>query len=160
MTASLHLLLIQTILSVLEFHQISTFALADFTADREFHPALKTFLIFSCLYHYIRQTLFLSTKVLSMQNLHFRAFAKWQAVHVASHMRFLRPARSGQSCKNACWGASPNPGLRAKLARSERHASRVGCASFGRLFRARPGGIAQAGNRVKSKPPCGGASHS
>lgn len=88
MTASIHLLLIQTILSVLEFHQISTFALADFTADREFHPALKTFLIFSCLYHYIRQTLFLSTKVLSMQNLHFRAFAKWQAVHVASTCDF------------------------------------------------------------------------
>jgi len=35
--------LIQTILSVLEFHQISACALADFTADRELHPALKTF---------------------------------------------------------------------------------------------------------------------
>lgn len=33
---------IQTILSVLEFHQILPIArLADFTADREFHPALK-----------------------------------------------------------------------------------------------------------------------
>ena len=33
---------IQTILSVLELHQILRNALADFTADREFHPALKT----------------------------------------------------------------------------------------------------------------------
>ena len=32
---------IQTILSVLELHQILRNALADFTADREFHPALK-----------------------------------------------------------------------------------------------------------------------
>ncbi len=43
LTISTHLLQIQTILSVLELHQISTFALADFTADREFHPALKTY---------------------------------------------------------------------------------------------------------------------
>ena len=34
--------LIQTILSVLESHQILRHALADFTADREFHPAPKT----------------------------------------------------------------------------------------------------------------------
>ena len=40
--------LIQTILSVLDFHQISICTLADFTADREFHPALKTFILFSC----------------------------------------------------------------------------------------------------------------
>jgi hypothetical protein len=40
--------LIQTVLSVLESHQISACALADFTADREFHPALKTFILFSC----------------------------------------------------------------------------------------------------------------
>ena len=39
---SIRLLQIQTVLSVLDFHQISAFALADFTADREFHPALKT----------------------------------------------------------------------------------------------------------------------
>lgn len=45
LTISIHLLQIQTILSVLEFHQIRAFALADFTADREFHPALKTFAI-------------------------------------------------------------------------------------------------------------------
>jgi len=51
---SIHLLQIQTILSVLELHQISTCALADFTADREFHPALKTSHWFSCLRHYIR----------------------------------------------------------------------------------------------------------
>ena len=49
-TLSIHLLQIQTILSVLDFHQISVLTLADFTADREFHPALKTFLLFSCLY--------------------------------------------------------------------------------------------------------------
>ena len=42
LTVSTHLLQIQTILSVLEFHQISASALADCTADREFHPALKT----------------------------------------------------------------------------------------------------------------------
>lgn len=34
---------IQTILLVLELHQICAFTLADFTANREFHPALKTF---------------------------------------------------------------------------------------------------------------------
>lgn len=38
---------VQTLLLVLEFHQIVRMALADFTASREFHPALKTFL-FSC----------------------------------------------------------------------------------------------------------------
>mgnify|MGYP000694974659 CR=1 FL=1 len=38
---------IQTILSVLELHQILRNALADFTANREFHPAPKT-LLFSC----------------------------------------------------------------------------------------------------------------
>lgn len=43
-TVSTHLLQIQTILSVLELHQISMNMLADFTADREFHPALKTFI--------------------------------------------------------------------------------------------------------------------
>lgn len=32
---------IQTILLVLELHQICVFTLADFTANREFHPALK-----------------------------------------------------------------------------------------------------------------------
>ncbi len=45
--------LIRTIPSVLEFHQISTCVLADFTADREFHPALKTLLLFNCLQDYI-----------------------------------------------------------------------------------------------------------
>ena len=49
LTVSTHLLQIQTILSVLEFHQISIYMLADFTADREFHPALKTLLLFNCL---------------------------------------------------------------------------------------------------------------
>ncbi len=49
LTVSTHLLQIQTILSVLEFHQISIFMLADFTADREFHPALKTLWLFNCL---------------------------------------------------------------------------------------------------------------
>ena len=38
---------IQTILLVLELHQIVRFTLADFTANREFHPAPKT-LLFSC----------------------------------------------------------------------------------------------------------------
>ena len=33
---------IQTIRSVLELHQIMRHALADFTAGREFHPALKS----------------------------------------------------------------------------------------------------------------------
>ena len=33
---------IQTILSVLELHQFNALALADYTADRELHPALKT----------------------------------------------------------------------------------------------------------------------
>ena len=54
-TVSTHLLQIQTILSVLELHQISMFMLADFTADREFHPALKTSSLFSCQQQYIRQ---------------------------------------------------------------------------------------------------------
>ena len=36
--------IIQTVLSVLEFHQISAVALADFTAGREFHPAPKMFM--------------------------------------------------------------------------------------------------------------------
>ena len=38
---------IQTILSVLESHQIMRHTLADFTADREFHPALKI-MLFNC----------------------------------------------------------------------------------------------------------------
>jgi len=33
---------IQTVLSVLELHQFNAGALADYTAGREFHPALKT----------------------------------------------------------------------------------------------------------------------
>ena len=33
---------IQTVLSVSELHRINACALADFTAGREFHPALKT----------------------------------------------------------------------------------------------------------------------
>ena len=43
---------IQTLLSVLEFHQIKANAFVDYTTGREFHPALKTlFYIFNCLYH-------------------------------------------------------------------------------------------------------------
>ena len=38
--------LIQTLLSVLELHQIMRTALADFTADREFHPAPKIYSVF------------------------------------------------------------------------------------------------------------------
>ena len=55
LTASTHLLRIQTILSVLELRQISTFVLADFTADREFHPALKTLSRFNCLSYYNKE---------------------------------------------------------------------------------------------------------
>ena len=55
LTVSTHLLQIQTVLSVLESRQISMCMLADFTADREFHPALKTFSQFSCLWQYIRE---------------------------------------------------------------------------------------------------------
>ena len=36
---------IQTLLSVLEFHQFNAEALADYTAGREFHPALKMYSI-------------------------------------------------------------------------------------------------------------------
>ena len=54
-TVSTHLLQIQTILSVLELHQISMNMLADFTADREFHPALKTLSLFSCWMQYSRR---------------------------------------------------------------------------------------------------------
>ena len=36
--------IIQTVLSVLESHQINAVALADFTAGREFHPAPKMFM--------------------------------------------------------------------------------------------------------------------
>ena len=39
---------IQTILLVLELHQIMRLTLADYTANREFHPAPKT-LLFGCL---------------------------------------------------------------------------------------------------------------
>lgn len=39
---------IQTILLVLELHQIMRLTLADCTANREFHPAPKT-LLFGCL---------------------------------------------------------------------------------------------------------------
>ena len=35
---------IQTLLSVSELHRICAIALADFTAGREFHPALKIIL--------------------------------------------------------------------------------------------------------------------
>ena len=43
---------IQTLLSVLEFHQIKANAFVDYTTGREFHPALKTlFYIFNCLHH-------------------------------------------------------------------------------------------------------------
>ncbi len=46
--------LIRTIPSVLEFHQTPRFrARGLFTADREFHPALKTLLLFNCLQDYI-----------------------------------------------------------------------------------------------------------
>ena len=45
---------IQTILSVLELHQILRNALADFTADREFHPALKIYVLFSSVLYYTR----------------------------------------------------------------------------------------------------------
>lgn len=41
---------IQTIRSVLELHQIMRHALADFTAGRELHPALKNILFPSVLY--------------------------------------------------------------------------------------------------------------
>lgn len=41
---------IQTIQSVLELHQIMRHALADFTAGRELHPALKNILFPSVLY--------------------------------------------------------------------------------------------------------------
>ena len=54
-TVSTHLLQIQTILSVLELHQISMNMLADFTADREFHPALKTLSRFNCLSYYNKE---------------------------------------------------------------------------------------------------------
>ena len=43
---------IQTILLVLELHQIVRFTLADFTANREFHPAPKT-LLFRCSFQII-----------------------------------------------------------------------------------------------------------
>ncbi len=43
---------IQTILLVLELHQIVRFTLADFTANREFHPAPKT-LLFCCSFQII-----------------------------------------------------------------------------------------------------------
>ena len=46
---------IQTLLSVLEFHQIKAYnyALVDYTTGREFHPALKNrYSIMSQLYHY------------------------------------------------------------------------------------------------------------
>lgn len=45
---------IQTIRSVLELHQIMRHALADFTAGREFHPALKIYFIL--LYQTIANT--------------------------------------------------------------------------------------------------------
>ena len=48
---------IQTLLSVLELHKFSQLRLADFTAGREFHPALKIhysiFLRISCLYTHV-----------------------------------------------------------------------------------------------------------
>ena len=42
---------IQTILLVPELHRVCAYALADCTANRELHPALKTFL-FSCQCQY------------------------------------------------------------------------------------------------------------
>lgn len=41
---------IQTLLLVLELHQIGAEAFADCTASREFHPALKTCLFKCCFY--------------------------------------------------------------------------------------------------------------
>ena len=53
---------IQTILLVLELHQIVRFTLADFTANREFHPAPKT-LLFSCFPAIITSTIFGSNEL-------------------------------------------------------------------------------------------------
>lgn len=53
---------IQTILLVLELHQIVRFTLADFTANREFHPAPKT-LLFSCFPAIITSTIFRSNEL-------------------------------------------------------------------------------------------------
>lgn len=53
---------IQTILLVLELHQIVRFTLADFTANREFHPAPKT-LLFSCFLAIITSTTFGSNEL-------------------------------------------------------------------------------------------------
>lgn len=51
---------IQTLLSVLEFHQIMCIALVDFTTGRELHPALKIFYLiisYSNIYTFICQTI-------------------------------------------------------------------------------------------------------
>ena len=57
---------IQTLLSVLELHKFSQLRLADFTAGREFHPALKIhysiFLRISCLYTHVN---YFFTKMIS-----------------------------------------------------------------------------------------------
>ena len=50
---------IQTVLSVSELHRFSACALADFTAGREFHPALKIHMKLVTAYH---RTLPLSTQ--------------------------------------------------------------------------------------------------
>ena len=50
------------ILLVLELHQIVRFTLADFTANREFHPAPKT-LLFSCFPAIITSTIFRSNEL-------------------------------------------------------------------------------------------------
>ena len=42
---------IQTVLSVSELHRFSAYALADFTAGREFHPALKIYMKLVTAYH-------------------------------------------------------------------------------------------------------------
>lgn len=72
-TVSTHLLQIQTILSVLELHQISMNMLADFTADREFHPALKTLLLFNYLPKYTTEKNFLQLEFAGriVQSVHY-----------------------------------------------------------------------------------------
>ena len=63
---------IQTILSVLELHQITSRssyakAFADYTADRELHPALKIFQTYGLIIH--RFAVFDKRNLLDIENL-------------------------------------------------------------------------------------------
>ena len=87
---------IQTILLVLELHQIVRFTLADFTANREFHPAPKT-LLFSCFLAIITSTTFGSNELKKVRK-HFGNQGFFRMVGRQVDKVILFPSKQGSKC--------------------------------------------------------------